>query len=678
MIMRRLAAIMFTDMVGYSALTQRNEALALELLSEHRNILRPFFDKHDGIEIETAGDSFFVEFNSAVEAVNCGIEIQKTLDQRNKNDLPDREILLRIGIHIGDVVHMDNHVHGDGVNIAARLEPKAYPGGICISEDVARQIRNKIEYPVVKQTEEKLKNISMPMEIFRIDLPWQKTHHPSKKFRRKGNVKLIAAISAGIILVAFVALMLINNQGAKASPSTKNRLAVLPLKNISNDPQDEYFADGMTEELISSISKIGELNVIARTSIMKYKQTSKDISQIGQELMVGTVLEGSVRKIGNKARISVQLIDASNQESLWAMDYDRELSDIFTIQSEIATNIAKELKVRLVQTEKEQLDKSLTSNTMAYQEYLIGRHLLNQRTAESIQSALSHFEKSIEEDPKFALPYTQIAYCYTLIGVAGYGNLAHSVVETKAKEAVMKALDLDSTLAEAHAALGYIKFRVDWDWEGAEKELKRAIELKPGYATAHEWYALLLGVRARLDEALNEMQTAYNLDPLSPSVNNGISRVYHFRHEDEKSLAQAKKIVELEPGYAEGHFTLAMSNITLKNYRDAEKELIKAIELSGGRPVMKGMLGRMLVATGRADEAKKLLSEMETPPVNNDKLYATGVIKYSLGQFDEAYAIFNRLVADKYGVMIYMKVEKPFFNNGNDPRYDALIRKIGL
>jgi adenylate cyclase len=676
--MRRLAAIMFTDIVGYSALTQRNEALALELLAEHRNILRPFFDKHDGIEIETAGDSFFVEFNSAVEAVNCAIEIQKTLDDRNKNEIPGRELFLRIGIHIGDVVHMDNHVHGDGVNIAARLEPKAVPGGICISEDVARQIRNKIEYPVVKQAEEKLKNISMPMDIFCIALPWLAGHKQPKQ-AKKNKLKLIAAIVAGVILVSLVAFILMNNQGAKASPTTKNRLAVLPLKNISNDPKDEYFADGMTEELISSISKIRELNVIARTSTMKYKETSKDISQIGRELMVGTVLEGSVRKMGNKARISVQLIDASNQENLWSMEYDRELSDIFTIQSEIATNIAKELKVRLVQSEKEQLDKSLTSNTLAYQEYLIGRHLLNQRTTGSIQSALSHFEKSIELDPNFALPYTQIAYCYTLIGVAGYGSLPHDVAGSKAKEAVMKALQLDSTLAEAHASLGYIKFRIDWDWAGAEKELKKAIELKPGYATAHEWYALLLGVRVRLDEALNEMQTAYNLDPLSPSVNNGLSRVYHFRHDDQKALAQAKKIVAMEPGYAEGHFTLGMTYMRLKDYKNAEEELNKAIELSGRRPVMLGMLGRLLAVSGKENEAKALLNELESTPMNNDKLYAGSVIKYALGRYDEAYAGFEKLAAEKYGIMIYMKVERSFFqNNSTDARYIELVRRMGL
>lgn len=664
-------------MVGYSALTQRNEALALELLSEHRTILRPYFDKHEGTEIETAGDSFFVEFNSAVEATNCAIEIQEALHKRNETEQADRKIMIRIGIHIGDVVHMDKHVHGDGVNIAARLEPKAQAGGICISEDVARQIRNKVPYSISKHSEEKLKNISMPMEVYRIDLPWLAPLPKVKSKVSPGRRKLIAGLSVAVVLVV-VLLLIVKNQRVLASPQNKYRLAVLPFKNISNNQEDEYFADGMTEELISSISKIGGLNVIARTSTMKYKQTSKDISQIGQELSVGTVLEGSVRKIANKARISVQLIDASNQENLWSMDFDRELSDIFTIQSEIATSIAKELKVRLVQSEREQLDKSLTNNVTAYQEYLIGKHNLNQRTSGSIQSALTHFEKSIQEDPLFALPYTQIAYCYTLIGVAGYGNLPRPLVESKAKAAVHKALELDSTLAEAHAALGYIKFRIDWDWKGAEESLQRAIELKPGYSTAHEWYALLLGITVRLDAALEQMKTAYELDPLSPSVSNGLARVYHFRRENKKSLEQVQRTIELEPTYAEAHFSAGMTYLRLKDYSNSEKELKKAIELSGRRPVMLGMLGRTLIMEGKQKEARELLAELETPPVNNDKIYAAAIIKNFLGYDEEAYKAFEKLTDEKYGVMVYLKVERAFFNKSDDPRYGALLRKMGL
>ncbi len=624
-IMRRLSAIMFTDMVGYSALTQKNEALALDLLDEHRKILRPFFPKHDGREIETAGDSFFVEFNSAVEATNCAIEIQTTLHERNKTVPRERSILLRIGLHIGDVVYMEQHVHGDGVNIAARMEPLAQPGGICISEDVARQIRNKISYPVVKLGEEKLKNISMPMDIYCIVLPWlhfDKFHKPYS--RKKFTVYSLALLC---VLITIGVFFFLKNYSSKDLSYSKLRLAVLPLANISNDAKDEYFADGMTEELISGLSKISGLNVIARTSVMKYKVTDKDISQIGQELMVGTILEGSVRKMENKARITVQLINVSTQEHLWSMEYDRDLKDIFMTQSEIAQNVANELKVRLVSSEKEQLKKSSTENRIAFEEYLIGKHFLNQKTPESIQTAIIHFENSIKEDALFALPYANLAYCYTLIGVAGYSTVARNDAEIKAKEAVMKSLQIDSTLAEAHAALGYIKFRVDWDWNGAEKELKKAVELKPGYATAHEWYALFLAVRERLDEALKEMHKAYELDPVSSSVNTGLARIYDFRNELDKAKIQIEKTIALDSNYAEAHFTEGMIYYKTKEYEKSVSALQKAIELSGRRPVMLGMLGVVYTKLGKTNDAKKLLAELESSPMNNDKLWAAMTIK---------------------------------------------------
>ncbi|MGZ5189842.1 MAG: adenylate/guanylate cyclase domain-containing protein, partial [Flavisolibacter sp.] len=495
--MRRLSAIMFTDMVGYSALTQKNEALALELLGEHRQILRPIFPEHNGREIETAGDSFFVEFNSAVEATKCAIQIQKVLNERNKLIPEERHILIRIGLHIGDVVYLDEHVHGDGVNIAARMEPLAQPGGICISEDVARQVRNKISYPILKLPDEKLKNISMPMDVYCIALPWLKQDVRTKTL----PVKKIVLSSVLLLLLVTTATYFYyqDKNPPKTESTSKFRLAVLPLANISNDSTNEYFADGMTEELISTLSKIGGLNVIARTSVMKYKKTNKDITQIGKELMAGTILEGTVRRFENKAKINVNLVNVSSQERIWTKDYEKELKDIFMIQSEIAADVADELKVRVDAAEKAQLDKNMTADMQAFEDYLIGKHLLNQRTSESIQNAITYFEKSIQQDRNFALAYASLAYAYTLVGVAGYGNIPREVAEAKARESVMKALEIDETLAEAHAALGYIKFRIDWDWDGAEKELKRAIQIKPSYATAHEWYALFLAIKGRLD-----------------------------------------------------------------------------------------------------------------------------------------------------------------------------------
>jgi len=353
---RKLAAIMFTDMVGYSALTQKNESLALDLLEEHRQILRPLFPKHGGKEVETVGDAFFVEFNSALEAVNCAIEIQENLFNRNANLEYEKHINLRIGLHVGDVVHLDSHVHGDGVNIAARLEPLSMPGGICLSEDVVRQIHNKIEFPLQKLPTANLKNITLPVVVYCVVLPWQKNRKSVKnptfsKIKIKQSLKFLGAL----LILTMTFLLFRYLLQTPQSIENKSRIAVLPLTNISENPQDEYFADGMTEELISQLAKIGRLNTIARTSVVKYKNTSLSVKEIGEELKVGTILDGSVRKVANTARITIRLIDVKTQEHLWSKEFDRKLNNIFAIQTEIALKVANELKIQLQNTEKEQI-----------------------------------------------------------------------------------------------------------------------------------------------------------------------------------------------------------------------------------------------------------------------------------------------------------------------------------
>jgi adenylate cyclase len=677
--MRRLSAIMFTDMVGYSALSQKNEALALQLLEEHRSILRPFFAKHGGREVETAGDLFFVEFESAVEGVNCAVEIQTTLYERNNVADEDNKIVLRIGLHIGDVVYVDNHVHGDGVNIAARIEPLAKPGGICVSEDVARQIRNKVNYPIVKMGVQKLKNISTPIEIYCVQFPWHtQDQRTPKKFPRVKKLSVAVGAATVVTIIVLGLLFFFSRSNPSEIPNLKFRLAVLPLDNISADVKDEYFADGMTEELISNLSKIGHLRVIARSSIMKYKGLQKTISEIGEELMVGTILEGSVRKVDNKARITVQLIDVSTQEHIWSMDYDRNLQDIFLIQSEIARNVASTLQIILPPSEKTQLEKRYTGNMDAFQEYLIGKHFLNNRTSESIRTAVQHFEKSIARDPEFALAYASLSYCYTLISGAGYGGFPEDMANKKAKDAVMKALELDQTLAEAHAALAYIKFRIDWDWDEADKEFMQAIELKPGYSTAHEWYALYLAIHKRLDESLQQMTIAHELDPLSSSVNTGLGRIYHFRGEMDKAIEQLKKTIELDPNYAEAYFGLGMAYFKIKNYQEAETEIMKALQLSNRRPVILGILGALYASTGRQGEALKLLDELQNSPINNDKMYAASTVLISLNRTDEAFEKLEKLYAVKYGILIYFNVERTFFGEENAKKILPLIKKMGF
>jgi TolB-like protein/Tfp pilus assembly protein PilF len=556
------------------------------------------------------------------------------------------------------------------------MEPLATPGGICVSEDVARQITNKVEYPISKLKKRKLKNISMPMEIYCVQLPWLRTQQKAKKPLLN---KSVITLAASILLAFLLSYLFIQKKpGNKTSQDLKFRLAVLPLVNISNDSKDDYFSDGMTEELISCLSKISELSVIARTSVMKYKTAQKDITEIGKELMVGTILEGSVRKFENKARITVQLIDVKSQDHIWSMDYDRELKDIFSIQSEIAENVANELEVRLVSFEKEQLDKKYTENMEAFKEYLWGKHFMSKKTSESILAAITHLESATEKDSDFALPYASLAYCYTLAGFAGYGGLPKDVARVKAKEAVQKALAIDTTLAEGHAALGYIKFRIDWDWQGAEQEFKRAIEIKPSYSQAHEWYGLLLAVKSRLTEAEIEMKKAINLDPLSPGPSTGLARIYHFRNETDKALEQAEKTLQLDPKYGDAYFTASMTYLKRSEYDKAEISIKKAIELWGRRPVMVGLLGAIYSRLGKTKEAMEILAELESVPVTEDKLYASALLKSNLGYSDEALKILEKLFQEKYGLMIYMKVEKNFLKEKDAPRFKKMLQDSGL
>src|SRR2546422_2675861 len=300
---RRLAAIMFTDMVDYTTMSAKNETLALALLEEHRQLLRPVFARHGGREVKTIGDGFLVEFPSALEAVRCALEIQQLMYKRNQDVPSERKMLLRVAVHLGDVEHRDGDVYGDAVNIASRIQSLADPGGICITQQVFDHVRNNEEFRTVALGQNQLKNVQIPTEVY--------TVLPSTERTKLTTNEVLEP----------------------------RRVAALPLAIISSDQQDEYFADGLTEEIINTLSMIPGLRVIARTSVMKYKQVNKSVGEIVRELKVGTILEGSVRKAGGRLRITIQLIDVGSEAPIWAQKYDRELEDVVKIQTDIAVRV---------------------------------------------------------------------------------------------------------------------------------------------------------------------------------------------------------------------------------------------------------------------------------------------------------------------------------------------------
>jgi len=611
---RRLSALMITDMVGYTRLSQRNEALALRLLEEHNGLVRESVTSHGGREVKQTGDGFLVEFPSALQAVSCSIDIQRRLHDRNgKADDPNR-FQVRIGLHVGDVVHRDNDVFGDGVNITSRIEPLALPGGVCLSQTVQAQVWNKIDRPLASLGPKELKNVDLPMEVFRVVLPWEEKAAEEARERTRGL--------------------------------DRTRLAVLPLANISQDPDDVYFAEGMTEELIYTLSRIKGLRVIAQTSAMAYRGTTKTIREIGRELKVGSILEGSVRKAGERVRITIQLIDVETEEHLWAERYDRELADVFEIQSEISTEVANGLKTLLKAAVDAGTVERPTDRLDAYTEYLKGRHFWSRRTRTGILQALEHFERALEADPNFAKAHSGIADCYSVLANHGYER--NEVALPKAKDAAKRAIELDPDLAEAHASLGIAYLHFKGNAEAAEKEFEEAVRLNPSYATARQWYSGSLHAQMRYEEALDHALKAIELDPMAHVMHLNVASILSDMGRHEEAREHLARAIELEPDYEGTYADLAMAEMTLWNWCGAEETLAAALERNpNNAEALVGRAQLWLVLGKEAEALADVRKARAIAPESSHVLDRAAQILRAAGRTSEAIEVFERLRDEK-------------------------------
>ena len=633
---RKLAAIMFTDMVGYTALGQRNESLSLALVDEQRKLLRPIIARHSGKEIKTIGDAFLVEFHSALEAVRCAYDLQRVTREFNITLPSEKRIHLRVGVHLGDVVESQGDISGDAVNIASRIESLAEDGGVCITRQVYDHVQNKFELPLESLGTKPLKNVSVPLEIYRMVMPWAE------------------------------------EKSVPPAQLDKRRVAILPFASLSPDPNDGYFADGMTEELISTTSSITGLTLIARTSVMGYKGTTKKIEEIGRELSVGTVLEGSVRKAANRLRITVQLIDVQSQGHLWAQSYDRDFDDVFAVQSDIARRVAEALKVRLMSDEVRALEKKPTRSTYAYALYVRAMQLSHELTEPSLREAIELFNRAVSDDQTFARAYAGLSRAWW--SMAGVWEDLTAAAGT-AEVAALKALELDPNCAEAHASMSAVHFLLD-RYGKSITEAKRAVEINPSLSDAYLRLGLITVVVGKLDQALAALQRAFELDPLSVDVGLSLAPVYDIAGGD--GLAILQRMKELEPKNPLIYALLASHYLFFKHdYVRAQEMLDAGLATNPKEFPLRLVQGELYALSGKRKEAHESLDELRHDEIEAHRLSAEVDIKAALGDLDGAFKALFRQV-DAHSVDYRINYHPLYEEMRKDPRFREYVKVIGI
>ena len=483
-----------------------------------------------------------------------------------------------------------------------------------------------------------------------------------------------ALIAIAIVIIGVIIWRLFPKKEAVSLLPSKSSIAVLPFDDLNPQRDQDHFCDGMTDDIIAKLSKLEGLKVISRTSVMRYKNTDKDIKVIGQELGVATIVEGSVRRENNNIRVNAQLINVEDGFHLWAETYDRELINVFDIQSDVAGKIARALKAKLSPEEIEGIEKKPTENLEAYSLYLKGRWLWNRRTEEDLNKAIEYFEQAIEEDPNYSLAYVGLADSYIVL--PDYSPFPAKKAYPKAEEAALKALEIDNTLGEAYTSLAAVKEGFGWDWLGAESDYKRAIELNPGYSTAHHWYAYHLTELGRHDEAIAEIKIAQELDPLSLIISTNLGTFFLYARQYDKAIEAFQRTIDMDPNFSSVHVNLGMAYLQKSMYEEALAEFQKEVSQSG---IGITAIGITYAKMGRRDEAKQLLDDLVNrskqeyvSPVGMARLY------FALGENDQGFKWLDKAYEDLDSGLWNIKVNQLYDSVRSDPRFKAILKKMGL
>lgn len=634
---RRLAAIWFADIVGFTGISAANERTAMSLVSLLQLCARRAVGRNGGRLVKFIGDEAMAEFGGTDAAVLAALELRSDFTGLStKRSIP---ALLRIGVHLGDVVSAEGDIYGDGVNMTSRIEREAQPGEILVSEEVWRQLRKRPEFVMEDRGEHQLRGLEGPHRLYAVAL-----------LEEPEEAQL------------------------PAEPTLPDSwaVAVLPFVDISPAHDNEYFSDGVTEELIHSLSRVEGLRVASRTSSYAFKGRNASIDEIAEALRVNIILEGSVRKVGNRVRITPLLVDATNGYQLWTESYEREIEDVLDLQETISTAIVDALQIKLGAP----VHREHTRDTVAYDEYLKGRYHWNRHSPADLKKSIEHYERAIAADSGYALAWTGLADSYCTMG--GLFLAKPADVYPRAREAARKAIEIDPRLAPAHAALAEVQLRYEWDWEAAERGFRRAVALDPEYADARAKHANLLRDMGRFDEAIVEVRRAQGGDSLSLPISAAVAGVfYHARRYDE-AIAECKRALERAPHFYQASYYLGVSHLMKGTPEEAVRHFQRVHEMAS-TPVSIAALIVAYASVGRREEALLLLEDL-LQMAEKGQAFAHPVASayVALDDREEAFRWFDRAVEERTSWLTSLRVEPRFDHLHGDPRFRRLLERVGL
>jgi adenylate cyclase len=679
--------VLFIDIVGYSKLLIDDQRDLQEQLNQIVRGVEPFRAAEAAgklVRLPTGDGMALVFFNSPEAPVQCALEISEALREKP-------HLRVRMGINTGPVsgvadVNDKSNIAGAGINTAQRVMDLADAGHILLSKRAAEdltqyrrwephlhdlgeiEVKHGVKISIVNLYTDKIGNREVP----------EKLQQSFRKQSARGRLKrtliagaVVAAIAVGLLLFRMNG----SRQGTAPVPVPAKSIAVMPFVDLSQAKDQEYFCDGISEEILDALAKVEGLRVVARTSSFAFKGRNADVGEIAQKLNVGNVLEGSLRREGNRIRVTVQLINARDGFHMWSQTFERELQGVFAVQDEITRAVVDALKIKLAVA----LPAHKQPNSEGYDLYLKGRYFLNRKTQADAKRAIDYFEQALAKDPNDAMAYAGLADSYSSL-VFPLGAVAPREVMPKAKEAALRALAIDNALGEAHASLAYITFFYDWDWAAAEREFKRALELNPNNADTHHWYSHFLMGQGRIGESLAHSRRALELSPFDMLFNVHLGWHNLYAREYDQALEHIEKAIEMDQNFAQAYPWLGLILEQQGKYAEAIAAFQKAINLfPGGSSVAKAELAHAYAVSGNREAAQKIIVELQELSKNRYvSSFQIAAIYAGLGEKDEVFAWLEKAFAERSDGLVNLNAEQRFDNLRSDPRFTDLVRRVGL